>query len=95
MSFTTEKIKHNAKLVRLQLTDEMAANLMPEMDDMIKFINAIDEVDTAGIEPLVSVASHNLPIRKDSVKKTCTRGEVLKNATDATGEFFVVPKIIE
>ena len=95
MSFTIEKIKHNAKLVRLQLTDEMAEKLIPEMDDMIKFINAIEEVDTTGIEPLVSVASHNLPIRKDVEKKTCTRGEVLKNATDATGEFFVVPKIIE
>ena len=95
MSFTIEKIKHNAKLVRLNLTDEMAQNLLPELNEVVNFTKIIDEVDTTGVEPLISIASHDLQIRKDEVVKTCTRTEILKNATDATEEFFTVPKIIE
>ncbi len=95
MSFTTEKIKHNAKLVKLQLTDEMAEKLLPELNEVINFTKVIDEVDTTAVEPLVSIATHDLPLRQDKVKSTCNREEILKNATDATGEFFTVPKIIE
>lgn len=95
MSFTTEKIKHNAKLVRLKLSDEMAEKLVPELNEFMDFIKCVDEVNTDGVEPLVSVANHELRLRDDKVEVTCSREEVLKNGTDATNEFFTVPKIIE
>lgn len=97
MYFTKEKIKANAKMVRLGMTDEMAEKMVGELENVIEWIKGLDEVNVDGVEPLISVADHPLPRRADKIVVENTREEVLKNAPspDDEGEFFTVPKIIE
>ena len=97
MYFTKEKIKKNAKLVRLGMPDELAEKMIPELENVINWIEGLDEVNVDGIEPLISVNEHSLPKRDDVVVMNNTRDEILKNAPspDDDGEFFTVPKIIE
>ncbi len=97
MYFTKEKIKKNAKLVRVGMPDELAEKMIPELENVIDWIAGLDEVNVDGIEPLISVCEHSLPKRTDTIKMENTRDDVLKNAPspDDEGEFFTVPKIIE
>ena len=97
MYFTEEKIKHIAKLVRLKLTSEEIKKLEVELESVINWTSVLNEVNTSGIKPLVSVATHSLPIRKDEVKIKTTRNDILKNSPDKdeADKFFTVPKIIE
>ena len=97
MYFTKEKIKKNAKLVRIGMTDEMAEKMIPELENVIDWIKGLDDVNVDGITPLISVNEHDLPKRDDVVVIKNTRDDVLKNAPspDDDGEFFTVPKIIE
>ena len=97
MYFTKEKIKKNAKLVRIGMTDEMAEKMIPELENVIDWIKGLDDVNVDGVTPLISVSEHDLPKRDDVVVIKNTRDDVLKNAPspDDDGEFFTVPKIIE
>lgn len=97
MYFTKEKVKANAKMVRIGLSDDMAEKMTEELENVINWIKGLDDVDTEGIEPLISVSDHPLPRRPDTVKIETSREEILKNAPspDDEGEYFTVPKIIE
>ena len=97
MYFTKEKIKKNAKLVRIGMSDELAEKMIPELENVINWIEGLDSVNVDGVEPLISVNEHDLPKRDDIVVVKNTRDEVLANAPspDDDGEFFTVPKIIE
>ena len=97
MYFTKEKVKANAKMVRIGLTDEMAENMVGELENVIEWIKGLDDVNVDGVEPLISVAEHPLPKRQDTIVVENTREEVLANAPslDDEDEYFTVPKIIE
>lgn len=97
MYFTKEKVKANAKMVRIGMTDEMAEKMVGELENVIEWIKGLDDVNVDGVEPLNSVCDHPLPRRQDIISVENTREEILKNAPspDDEGEYFTVPKIIE
>ena len=94
MYFTPEIIKKNAKLARLQMTDEMAEQTLREIEGIVKWTSQIDEVNTDGVEPLYTVSEHTLPMYAD----TAVLGDaetIVSAAPDRVGEYIAVPKIIE
>ena len=97
MYFTKEKIKKNAKLVRIGMDDALAEKMIPELESVINWIAELDDVNVEGAEPLISVCEHSLPKRTDTIKMSNTKEEILKNAPcpDDNNDFFTVPKIIE
>ncbi|MDR2099138.1 MAG: Asp-tRNA(Asn)/Glu-tRNA(Gln) amidotransferase subunit GatC [Rickettsiales bacterium] len=97
MYFTKEKVKKNARMLRIGMTDELAMEMLPELEGVIEWIKSLDEVDVEGIEPMTSPADHPLSKRTDTIRAENTRDEVLSGAPakDAAGEYFTVPKIIE
>jgi len=84
-----------ANLARLALTDEEIKRLGKQLNDILDYINKLNEVNTKDVES----TSHVLPLqnvdRDDSVKASLPIQEVLKNAPSKEGDFFKVPKVIE
>ena len=97
MYFDREKVKANARMVRIGMSDELADKMVGELESVIEWIKGLDDVDVEGIEPMSSVSEHPLPRRADTVRIENTREEILAGAsnTDKNGECFAVPKIIE
>jgi aspartyl-tRNA(Asn)/glutamyl-tRNA(Gln) amidotransferase subunit C len=95
--FTKEKVKANAHMVRIGMTDEEAEKMAAELEGVIGWIKVLDEVEADGVQPTGSVSEHPLPRRPDTMKAENTRAEILAGAPDkdAEGECFAVPKIIE
>ena len=62
---------------------------------ILKFVEALDEVDVDGVEPLTSVIPMRLPMREDVVADGDIASLVLANAPLTEDGFFVVPKVIE
>lgn len=93
--FDKSTVEYAAKLARMKLSGETLAKLPAQLDDILKYVQKLNNVDTAGIEP----TSHVLPLknvyREDKIKKSLKTGEALKNAPDKEGDFFKVPRIIE
>jgi len=95
MSVTNEQVRHIARLARIAMSDEEIERLAPELNNILSWVEQLDEVDTAGIEPLTAVIDQKLRLRDDGVTDGDIRDEVLANAPDAQHGFFAVPKVIE
>ena len=95
MSVTNEQVRHIARLARIAMSDKEIERLAPELNNILSWVEQLDEVDTAGIEPLTAVIDQKLRLRDDGVTDGDIRDEVLANAPNAQHGFFAVPKVIE
>ena len=95
MSVDTKTVRHIAKLARLQVVDAEVEALVPELNNILGWIEQLGEVNTDGIEPLTAVIDQKLRLRDDVVNDGDCRDAVLANAPDAQHGFFAVPKVIE
>jgi aspartyl-tRNA(Asn)/glutamyl-tRNA(Gln) amidotransferase subunit C len=95
MSVDTTTVRHIAKLARIAMTDAEIAAMVPELNNILDWVEQLREVDTDGVEPLATVIDQQLRLRGDVVDDGGIREEVLANAPGAEHGFFAVPKVIE
>jgi aspartyl-tRNA(Asn)/glutamyl-tRNA(Gln) amidotransferase subunit C len=95
MSVNTEQVRHIAKLARIQMSDAEIDALVPELNNILGWVEQLAEVNTDGIEPLTAVIDQKLRLRDDVVNDGDRRDAVLANAPEAEHGFFAVPKVIE
>lgn len=77
------------------MSEEELERLVPELNNILGWVEQLAEVDTDGIEPLTAVIDQALRLREDIVDAGNIRDEILANAPDAQHGFFAVPKVIE
>ncbi len=87
-----EKLAH---LSRLEYDDEEKEVIKNDLEKMIGFIDKLNELDTAGVEPLLHMSENVNVFRPDAVKGQISRKDVFKNAPLHDDEFFKVPKVIK
>ncbi len=95
MSVSHEKVRHIAKLARIAMSDEEIERLVPELNNILGWVEQLAEVNTDGVEPLTAVIEQKLRLRDDAVTDGDCRDAVLANAPAAEHGFFAVPKVIE
>ena len=95
MSVTNEQVRHIARLARIAMSEEEIGRLVPELNNILGWVEQLGEVDTDGVEPLATVIDQKLRLRDDAVTDGNIREDVLANAPDAQHGFFAVPKVIE
>jgi aspartyl-tRNA(Asn)/glutamyl-tRNA(Gln) amidotransferase subunit C len=95
MSVDTQTVKRIAGLARIAITDEEAARIAPELDNIMGWIEQLGEVDTSTVAPMTAVIPNTLRLRDDVVTDGGVREAVLANAPQAEHGFFAVPKVIE
>lgn len=95
MSVSSEQVRHIAKLARIAMDEQELERLVPELNNILGWVEQLSEVNTEGVEPLTAVIDQGLRLRDDVVNDGNIRDEVLANAPDAQHGFFAVPKVIE
>jgi aspartyl-tRNA(Asn)/glutamyl-tRNA(Gln) amidotransferase subunit C len=95
MSVDTATVRHIAKLARIAASDAEIEALVPELNNILGWVEQLQEVDVSGIEPMTAVIPNTLRLREDAVTDGGIREAVLKNAPVAEHGFFAVPKVIE
>lgn len=93
-SISDEMIEYAAILAKLELSEEEKEKARKDMEEMLDYIDQLNELDTAGIEP----ASHIFPLcnvfREDIVTNKDGRRKTLSNAPVEKKGGFEVPKTI-
>ena len=79
----------------LALGEAEIARMVPELNNILDWVEQLGEVDTDGVEPLTAVIDIPTRLRDDVVDDGNIRDKVLLNAPDAQHGFFAVPKVIE
>jgi aspartyl-tRNA(Asn)/glutamyl-tRNA(Gln) amidotransferase subunit C len=95
MSVDTQQVRHIGRLARIAMSDAEIDALVPELNNILGWVEQLGEVDTDGVEPLATVIDQKLRLRDDAVNDGGCRDAVLANAPDAQHGFFAVPKVIE
>jgi aspartyl-tRNA(Asn)/glutamyl-tRNA(Gln) amidotransferase subunit C len=95
MSVSSEQVRHIAKLARIAMSDEELERLVPEINNILGWVEQLGEVNTDGVEPLTAVIDQQLRLRDDVVNDGNIRDKILLNAPEAQHGFFAVPKVIE
>ena len=95
MSVNPEQVRHIAKLARIAMNDREIEALVPELNNILGWVDQLSEVNTDGVEPLTAVIANTLRLREDIVTDGNVRDDVLANAPNAEHGFFAVPKVIE
>jgi aspartyl-tRNA(Asn)/glutamyl-tRNA(Gln) amidotransferase subunit C len=95
MSVSPEQVRHIAKLARIAMSDDELDRLVPELNNILGWVEQLGEVNTDGVEPLTAVIEFKQRLRDDAVIDGNIRDEVLANAPEAQHGFFAVPKVIE
>jgi len=96
MEITKKEIQYVAQLARLTLSEEETERLAKEMDSIIRYsMDKLKELDTDGVKPMEHVLPIHNVFREDTVEKSSSREDVLKNAPASEDGCFRVPKVVE
>ena len=95
MGIDLKTVKHISKLSRISVDDEKAKKLEADLNSIFSFIEKLNKLNTEKIEPLTSIAETKLQLRKDEIKSSNIREQILKNSPEGNKDFFVVPKVVE
>ena len=94
MALTREEVLHVANLARLSLNPEEVDRLTSQLNDILAYVEKLQEVDTTGVPPM----AHAVPVynvfREDEVSPGLSREEGLANSPAQEEGTFVVPRII-
>ncbi|MDR7856694.1 Asp-tRNA(Asn)/Glu-tRNA(Gln) amidotransferase subunit GatC [Tissierella sp.] len=92
---TKEQVEHIASLAKLKFSDEEIDKFTNKFSDIVKYIEKLDEVNTAEVEPTYQVYEYNQRFREDIVKEGLTREEVLQNTLEKQYGYFKLFNILD
>jgi len=95
MSVDADTVRRIAHLARIAVSDDEAAHLQGELNTILAWVEQLQEVDVAGVEPMTSVTPMTMKMRKDEVTDGGKPADIVKNAPQSDDNFFLVPKVIE
>ena len=95
MKVTREEIKHLAELSNFSVSDKEADSLKVDIENIIKYINRIDELDTEGIEPTFqSLEMENVWRPDEILPQDANREELLALTKEEKENQIKVPKVL-
>ena len=89
------QVRKVAKLARLDLTDDEVARFSTNLNDIVSYIEKLNELDVENVEPL----AHCLPVhnvfRQDIIKESLGSEKTIANAPQKYENYFKVPKVLD
>lgn len=95
MSLSSQEFRHLCTLGRLDPDPETSTLIAGQCDDILAYMDQLAQVDTQGVEPMYSPMEQPTLYREDVAVRRRTREEILANAPETDGQFFIVPRILE
>ena len=91
-------VKKIATLAHLEITDEEVALYTPQMADIVKYVEQLNELDTASIEPmlggLTDEGETTSTEREDVIRPSLGQKAALDQAPAPVAGHFQVPKVL-
>ena len=95
MPVTKNDVQKVAQLARLAFTPEEEAQLIGDLNRMLEYVAALDQLDTTGVPPTAHVLPLDNAFRDDVTRPSLKQADALGNAPLSGQGHFRVPKVIE
>ena len=94
MKITKDEVLYVAHLARLNLDEESIEKFAGQIDQILGYIEKLNQIDTQGIKPTSHAISLTNAFRDDEEKQHIERDLALANAPEKEDGKFVVPKVV-
>lgn len=97
MRITPDEVRHIASLANLRLSDEDTALYARDLEQILGYVDQLNELDTTGIEPMAQVLHEGnaAPQRPDTPGPSLDQKTALRCAPLQGAGHFKVPRVIE
>ena len=95
MTITKDTIRKISNLAKISIADQEVEKLESEISSIIRWVEALNEVDTENVDPMSNSLNGALRMREDLVTDANKLPDILSNSPVDDENFFVVPKVIE
>tara|TARA_B100000073_G_scaffold339991_1_gene339175 strand:+ start:457 stop:738 length:282 start_codon:yes stop_codon:yes gene_type:complete len=82
-------------LSRLKIDVEKEDKITKDLDNILEFVNQLNDVDTSNIEPLTNPLEKIAQTRSDKVTAKNLKKELLDIAPSSNDDYFLVPRVVE
>ena len=94
MSVSLDEVRHLAALSEINLTDNELTSLTTDIDNIVNYINQLDELDTDGVEPTFQLTGLQNVWRPDEIQPQVPRQQLLNLAPATEDNQTKVPKVL-
>jgi len=95
MRISKDDVKKIADLARLDLTEAEIEKYQAQLEQILDYVQKLNELDTENTEPTYTVHQADHHLREDKVKPSLPREKVMENAPAHSHGFVRVPKVIQ
>jgi aspartyl-tRNA(Asn)/glutamyl-tRNA(Gln) amidotransferase subunit C len=99
VKISREDVVRVAELAYLDLTEAELETYRAQLDEILEYIGKLNELDTANVEPMAQVLTSDqaadATLREDVVVRSEVVTDILAQAPDTDGPYFLVPRVIE
>jgi aspartyl-tRNA(Asn)/glutamyl-tRNA(Gln) amidotransferase subunit C len=98
VKITEDEVRYVAALANLNLDDRETRELRSDLDEILGYIDKLNEADTTNVEPMAQVLFHEEETatwRDDTPHLPLGNTAALRNAPLAGAGYFKVPRVIE
>jgi aspartyl-tRNA(Asn)/glutamyl-tRNA(Gln) amidotransferase subunit C len=91
---TPDEVRRIAALANIGLEEADIAPMAGELEEMLRLVERLQEVDTTGVKPTDQVTGLEDVMRADEVKSEFSREELMAGAPDQQDGFFKVKRVL-
>jgi len=95
MSLDKSTLERVAYLARIKINESEIKKMTTELNNIMKWIEELNEVDIENVKPMTGVSNDFLREREDEVKDGGYSEKIVSNAPENINNSFTVPKVIE
>ena len=94
-TITTDDVRHLADLSSLQMSDAEIESLRADIENIVNYVNQLDELDTDSVEPTYQVTRLQNIWRSDEIDAGgVSRQQLLALAAEQNDNCIKVPKVL-
>jgi len=82
-------------LSRLKIDDQKEEKIIEDLDNIIKFVDQLNIIDTSDVAPLANPLEKTAKTRKDIVTAKNLKKDLLEVAPSSNDDYFLVPRVVE
>jgi len=94
MKISRKEVAHIAALARLSFSEEEMELFAEQLNQILIYMEKLDEIDTTGIKPTYHALDLINVFREDQIKPSLSTQKLLSNAPQTDKDMVIVPRII-
>lgn len=95
MNIDEKLVDHLAHLSRLSFKGEEKAAIINDLNNILTFVDQLQEIDTENVAPLIFMSDAKNEMRDDKSEQTIEKPDALKNAAHKDSDYFKIPTVLK